>query len=510
MKLLTSIFLFLIPLLTFPQKVKRIDIINADELTFVKTGQQDIKKLKGNVVFKHEGAMMYCDSSYFYGRQNTMEAFGNVKIEAGDSVVLYCDYLKYDGTKKIAYTRHNIRLYHKNSSLFTDSLDYYRTSGLAKYYTFGTIITGDDTLTSNYGYYLTRQRNFFPSGNVIVRNPKFVMHTDSLKFNTPSKTVYFLTYTEIKNDSGAIYCYSGYYNTVTNIAVFGNNTKITNAEKILLGDSIFYDKNKGTGIGYKSFTLTDTVQKTIIKGKYGELKELQNTAFVTDSAVFMQVDDNGDTLFLHSDTIFTMKDTTGKRIMAYYSVRFYKKDLQGKCDSLVYNFSDSVTFMFGLPVIWSDNYQLTAKKIDIESGSEGVKQVNLYDAAFIAEQIDTNKFNQIKGKNIFAFFDNGDIKKVEVRRNSQTVYYPEDDSSIIGLYNAESSDIDIYLDSSQVVKIVFLKNPEGTLYPPEQVPDDKDVLLGFMWIESLRPKDKKDIFINENKSKTEETNNDNG
>lgn len=495
------ILLLLLPVIGFSQKGKRIDIVNADELSFVKMPGREVKKLKGNVVFKHDNAIMKCDSAYFYSQENSMEAFGNVKIEMGDSVTLFCDYLKYDGVKKIAYTRRNIRLYHKNSSLFTDSLDYYRVPGIAKYYTFGTIITGEDTLTSNYGYYLKRSRDFFPSGNVIVHNPDFVMHTDSLRFNTESKTVFFLTNTLIKNDSGSIKCISGNYNTVTNIAIFGHNTVINRNDKIIYGDSIYYDSNKGYGVGYKNFVVVDTAQKMIISGRYGEVREENNTAFVTDSACFMQVDDDGDTLFLHADTLRSVKDTAGKKIYAYYGVKFYKSDIQGKCDSLVYNFTDSTTLMYGSPVIWTDNYQLFAKEIDIHSGNKGIKQVNLFYTAFIAEQLDTSMFNQIKGKNIYAYFGDGEIKKVEVRQNSETVYYPEDDSSIIGLYNANSADIDILLDSGKVAKIVFLRNPDGALYPLNMVPDGKDVLNGFVWLDKYRPEGKEEIFGENEKNK---------
>jgi lipopolysaccharide export system protein LptA len=503
------ILMFLLPIVVFSQEGKRIDIVNADELSFVKTPGREVKVLKGNVIFKHDNAIMKCDSAYFYSLENSMEAFGNVKIEMGDSVRLFCDYLKYDGTKKIAYTRHNIRLYHKNSSLFTDSLDYYRNQGIAKYYTHGTIITDEDTLTSNYGYYMRTSRDFFPSGNVIVHNPNFVMHTDSLRFNTKSKKVFFLTNTTIENDSGAIKCISGNYNTVTNIAIFGRNTMIAQKDKIIYGDSIFYDSNKELGIGYKNFVVIDTAQKIIISGKYGEVHGETNTAFVTDSACFMQVDNDNDTLFLHSDTLRSVQDSAGKKIYAYYNVKFYKSDIQGKCDSMVYDFSDSLTYMYGKPVIWTDNYQLFARQIEILSGYKGIKKVSLYQTAFVAEQLDTSKFNQIKGKNIFAYFNDGEIKKVEVRQNSETVYYPEDDSSIIGLYNANSIDIDIFMDSSKVSKIVFLKNPEGALYPLNMVPDGKDILTGFAWLDIYRPETKEEIFESVETEENTENNNEN-
>ncbi len=488
------IILLLISLQVFSQKTKRIDIINADELTFVKSGTSELKKLKGNVVFKHEDALMYCDSAFFDSRRNTMEAFGNVRIETNDSVQLYCDYLRYDGMNKVANTRGNIRLYHKKSVLLTDSLDYYRKSGVAKYFTYGTIISGEDTLTSNFGYYFSKSRDFYPSGNVIVRNPDFVMFTDSLRFNTKLKKVFFLTRTEIRSDSSLIVCYEGDYDTKADFAVFGNNTYIEQGKNILKGDSLLYDNKNNYGRGYKYFYVEDTASKISVSGKFGIYDGTHDRMLVTDSACFSQADENGDTLYLHADTLKSVKDSVGRILFAYRTVRFYRDDFQGKCDSLVYSFDDSTVVMFGKPVLWFDNFQLTAKQIDIMSDSSGIKQVNLWEAGFIIEHLDSSMYNQIKGKNIFAYFKDGDINRIKVKRNAQTVYYPQDDSTITGLYNAGSVDINIELDSGKVSKIIFLTTPEGTLYPVTQIPDDKSVLPGFVWLEKFRPLRKEDIF----------------
>ncbi len=488
------IIVLLASLQVFPQKTKRIDIINADELTFVKHGTSELKKLKGNVIFKHEDATMYCDSAFFDSRHNTMESFGNVRIETGDSVQLYCDFLRYDGIKKVANTRGNIRLYHQKSLLLTDSLDYYRQSGIAKYFTYGTIISGEDTLTSNFGYYFSRSRDFYPSGNVVVRNPDFTMTTDSLRFNTQSKKVFFLTRTKIQSDSSLIICYEGNYDTQADFAIFGKHTYIEQGRHILKGDSLLYDNKNSYGRGYKYFYVKDTANKIIVSGHLGSYDGINECMWVTDSACFSQIDDNGDTLFLHADTLKSIRDSTGRRLLAYHTVRFYHKEFQGKCDSLVYVFDDSTVIMYKKPVLWLDDFQLTARQIDILSDSTGIKQVNLQESGFIIEHLDSTLYNQIKGKNIFAYFKDGAINRIKVKRNAQTVYYPQDDSTITGLYNATSADINIELDSNRVSQITFLTAPEGTLYPVTQIPDDKSTLPGFVWLEKFRPLRKENIF----------------
>ncbi len=503
------VILFFIPLfaLSFSinaqqKKTKKIEIINADELSFEKTQNKSLQRLIGNVIFEHEGAKMYCDSAYFYGKQNSMEAFGNVKIEMGDSVNMFCDYLKYDGTLKTVYARKNVKLFHKNSKLFTDSLDFYRKSGIAKYYTFGTIITEEDTLTSNYGYYQSRTRNFFPSGNVIVRNPRFIMHTDSLRFNTKRKTVYFLTKTDIKSDSARIICYSGHYNTIDDDALFGKNTFIQSKSKILKGDSLFYNAQKDYGEGYIYFLVIDTTNKMLASGKFGIYNGKANEIMTTDSAIMMIIDSNNDTLFLHSDTIVSKTDTNDNRmIFSYYNVRFYKTDLQGACDSLIYSMSDSTIYMYKKPILWSDNYQLFAKEINILSDRGGIKEVDMIDKGMITEKLDSIKYNQIKGKNIYAYFQNNNISHITVETNAETIYYPlNDKDQYIGMYKASSKNISISMNNNEVSRIVFYKNTNGVLYPIDQLPNDKLMLTGFKWMGKHRPHKKTDIFLKNNYS----------
>ena len=54
--------------------------------------------LTGNVIFFHEGAYMFCDSAYLFQQTNTFEAFSNVRMEQGDTIFVYGDYLHYEAT----------------------------------------------------------------------------------------------------------------------------------------------------------------------------------------------------------------------------------------------------------------------------------------------------------------------------------------------------------------------------------------------------------------------------
>lgn len=62
----------------------------------------------------------------FYEATNSFDAFGHVKMVQGDTLDLVGDMLLYNGLDQLARVRHNVVLTHRESKLYTDSLDYDR------------------------------------------------------------------------------------------------------------------------------------------------------------------------------------------------------------------------------------------------------------------------------------------------------------------------------------------------------------------------------------------------
>ena len=64
------------------------------ESTFFFSGAEG---LIGSVRMKHDSMYMFCDSALIFEKINSVEAFGNVRMEQGDTLFIYGDYLYYDG-----------------------------------------------------------------------------------------------------------------------------------------------------------------------------------------------------------------------------------------------------------------------------------------------------------------------------------------------------------------------------------------------------------------------------
>jgi lipopolysaccharide export system protein LptA len=479
------------------QDNKQIEILNANSMGYNKKSDNNARKLIGNVQFKHENAIMYCDSAYFYSDKNMIDAFSNVSIHQGDTTHLYGEFLKYDGNTKIAQIRKKVRLINKEIILKTEFLDYKITDQIGNYFNGGRILNGEDTLTSEVGYYYGKPKLLYFRKKVVVIVPKqYTIKSDTMKYNTVTKVAYFFGPTDITSKNNYIYCENGWYNRITNISQFNKNAYLTSDKQMLKGDSLYYERNTGIGRAFKNIRLIDSSQNIIVTGNYATYLEKPQKAMVTDSAVLMQFNE-GDTMFVHADTMRTIADSANKEktIRAFFHVKIFKTDIQGKCDSLTYTTEDSTMRLFSKPVLWMDSDQVTSDYIELHMANKKLNTANLFSSSFITMKEDSNKYDQIKGRKMTGFFKDNELYRIDVKGNGQTVYYAKDKDSYIGVNKAESSDMVLYRENKKIKKIVFLTKPDATLYPLNKAPKEEIILKDFKWYKISRPRSKTDIFI---------------
>jgi hypothetical protein len=105
-------------------------------------------------------------------------------------------------------------------------------------------------------------------------------------------------------------------------------------------------------------------------------------------------------------------------------------------------------------------------------------------------EIDTVYYNQVGGKDMIAYFADGQLYRNDVEGNAQTIYYmqEEDNPTVTGLMYIESASISFYLTDGEIDKISYKQNPEYVLYPMNMIPDTQErILQGFVWSDTLRP-----------------------
>jgi lipopolysaccharide export system protein LptA len=481
---------------SYSQETTKILLDKADSWKYSKEIGKDIQRIIGNVVMHHDSAYLYCDSAYLNEVDNSVIAYGNVHIKLSDTLNLYGDSLRYDGNTKVARVNSNVKLIDNETVLTTDTLVYYRTLQIAQYDYWGKIVNDDNILVSKHGYYFTEKKEFFFKHKVILINPEYTMHSDTLMYNTVTKTAYFYGPSDIKSKEDSIWCENGWYDTRLDNARFRERAIIFHNEQTLTGDSMYYERRPGYGQVFNNAVLIDTLKDIILKGNYGEIHRDIGLAFMTQRALAVVVD-RTDSLFMHSDTIKATFDSAQNinNIFFYYKTKFYRRDLQGMCDSMTYHGSDSTITMYEEPVIWSEKNQLTADSITLTIRNGQIDSLVLYTNAFIASEDDTNKYNQVKGRDMVGYIKNNELYKIRVLGNAETIYYVrEEDRTLIGINKAMASDMMIFLEKKEVKTITYIDRPIATLYPEKDISPFDLKLKGFKWIPGRRPLTKSDIF----------------
>ena len=459
----------------------------------------DAQILIGNVAFRHDSVYMYCDSACFYEKTNSLEAFDNVKMVQGDTLFLYGDYLFYDGNTQIAQVRYKVRMENKNTTLLTDSLNYDRIYNLGYYFDGGTLMDEENVLTSEWGEYSPATKISVFNYDVKLVNPKFTLTSDTLRYSTATKIANILGPSDIVSDANHIYSELGFYNTQIGQAELLDRSVLTNEGKRLTGDSLFYDRVKGYGEAFDNVIMTDTVNKNMLTGDYCYYNELTKYAFATKKAVAVDYS-QGDSLFMHADTLqmytyYLNTDSMFRETRAYHKVRMYRTDVQGVCDSLVFSSKDSCLTMYYDPILWNNNQQLLGEKIMIYMNDSTIDWAHIQNQALSVEQLDSTSYNQVTGKEMKAWFQGGEMRKVDVIGSVRLVYYPmESDSTLIGMNVSETSLLNMFLENRKMKKMIMSPKSNGTLYPMLQRPPEKMKLDNFVWFDYIRPLDKEDIF----------------
>lgn len=379
-----------------------------------------------------------------------------------------------------------------NMTLTANEVDYDLQRGLAFYTTGGKIINSTSTLTSRYGYYNTRSKEFFFKKDVVLTSPEYKIEGDTLKQNTVTNITFFLGPTYIRSKRENIYCENGFYNNVKDQAVFSKNARLRNENNTLDADSLFFDRKINFGKAYRNIVIFDRQNSVEIRGEYGELHQYKKQSFVTQKAFAKKIEKN-DSIYLLADTIYSFqRDSALKQkqhVRAYHHAQLLKFDIQAVADSIVYLYDDSCITLFELPVMWSGQNQITADTIQLFINNAKIDSFYLLTNAFLVSRETAKDFNQVKGKMMIGRFEQSKMKYMRVYGNAQSIYYPkeEKDSSYIGVNVIDCSEMEFFFNNNKIERCNFITQPQATMYPIGELKPEELKLKGFKWQQQRRP-----------------------
>lgn len=482
------ILLFLVCILgsaSFVAAQERIELIRANELEGSVINGRNVRILKGDVALRQGTTIVYCDIAYQYFEQNEVEAFDHVRIVQGDSLSISGDKLFYNGTTKLAQIRgKEVILKDKKATLYTQNVDYDMGNKTMHYFNGGRLVDAENTLTSEKGYYYPNQKLFTFKQNVVLKNPQYTMNGDTLIYNSATKIVYFKGPTKIIGKDGTLTAEEGEYNTITKLSDFKGRSRMDYKEYSISADKLSYNQLVGKGTARRGVVIQSFKDSSVVEGELAYYDRPKGYSKVYANALMKNKFGN-DTLYVKADTLISINDsiTGNRKIFAYHNVRIFHKQLRAKCDSLIYNLSDSLLYFFKDPVLWSSGSQVLADTIWIRMKQNKVHRMFLRRNAFVISQDSLQNYNQVKGKNMVAYFDDSTrIERMDVKGNGESIYFAlEGDTSLIGMNKVLCSDMTVKFQQKKVKTIVFYKKPDALFTPPHEIQDPERRLKGFRW-----------------------------
>ena len=281
---------------------------------------------------------------------------------------------------------------------------------------------------------------------------------------------------------------------------------ISDPPQILLADQVDYSKEKGLGIAIGNVVWRDTsADLTIVceHAEYDRKTDYLKASGGRNGRPMLITSIEGDSLFMVSDTLLAIREDSvasdsARQLLAYYDVRIYKSDMQAVADSLAYKSSDSTFYFFPLrqnPIVWSDTSQFTADTVLMVLADGKIDKIFMRNDGFIINSPDELFFNQVKGKNVTAFFEENELRRMAVVGNAESVYYARDEEGgYVGVNKTICSEMLMYFGDNQVEKLKFFTEPKAEMQPMQQADHNALRMPGFFWEKERRPMSLSDLF----------------
>lgn len=505
-----------------------IHLIHADILLGVQPKGADssqLQKLIGHVQLKQGNTLFTCDSALQNITSNTMDAYGDIRIDQGDSIRARSDFLHYDGNTKMASLKRHVSLTDGLMVLTTDTLDYDLSLHVGHYEKGGRLVNKTTVLTSLNGYYYADTKDVYFGQDVLLKDPDYTLKTDSLQYNTLTRIARFVSPTSIHTGKSVIVTSCGYYDTEHQYAHLCSRSSILDSAQTISADTLNFDKTSGIGIAVGNVVWTDTAQKISVLSNYA-VSNQKNGSILATRKPLMILQRNSDTLYIAADTLFSGKLHAGgsgvakadsiphhsaasaglknslassrdslRYLIAYHNVRIFSDSLQGVSDSLYYSDLDSAFHFYIHPVMWTGDNQLSADSIVLKTRNQQASQLILQQKALIVSKTGPDLFNQIQGRVITGKFARNQLDRMQVNGNAESMYYAKDDQQrFVGVNKTTSAAIRLRFVDGRLNQVVFLKDVSGSFIPPTRISSEDAHLSGFQWDLSRRPRSRYELM----------------
>lgn len=454
-------------------------------------GSKEYERLVGDVEMKHQNSLIYCDSAHFFREENKARLFGNVRIiDTKDPVQTTSTYAEYDGNTKLAKLRNNVVFTNQKTTLTTEYLDYDRLGNIAYYFNDGKVVDSVNVLTSERGKYEVNIERITFQNDVVLVNPDYTMKTNDLVYMTIPKTAETKGLTNlISKDGNTLDASNGsFYDTQAKKFRFYEGVVETETSRIKAKE-LFYSELEAYYEGKENVSLLNKERQVEVFGDAGEYWEERKYSLVHGNALVRRYFEK-DTLYMASDSLISQDGEVDsmKYLLAFHKVKLVKTDMSSVADSLVYNYSDSSIQLYKDPVMWNQKSQITADSMVFYIANEELDRVFMKDKVFVITQDTIKNFNQMKGRTMVGYFVDGQMDKIDIDGNGESLYFAlQADTMSQGINKTLSANIRLRFKDGAIQRVTYGIKPEGKFTPFQLIDEENSKLEGFSWRFEERP-----------------------
>lgn len=524
------------------KKVEEVDEENIVRLIKAKSASSrvvdsiELRVVKGDAQFLHNGALIVCDSAVWDLTANRVDAEGNVKIYHEDNT-LSSDKIIYEADSSLAKVRGRlVELIDKSGNrLRTRYLNYNTRDSIAHFFNGGSMRdTSGNHIESLKGYFYAKIDMFKFLEEVEMEGDEILIKSDSLAYWAESERVDFLGKLYGWQEEGFLTSNKGWYLREREIYSFSDNAYLNNDNVEVWADSLLYRHKLSEAQLFTNVQIEDSTQSVILFGDYAEYREepFESLLHTNPSiAHYSFENEKPDTLFFAADTLkyYTLKyssldssflveserrlkesrrdylkemypahqdsslkplpsidtipieDTTTIRFLyANRNGKFYRSDIQGRCDSLRFNSLDSIIRLYLDPVIWHESNQFNADSILILTHDNKLKKADLLSNSFVIAKMDEEHFNHIKAADVVAWFDEGELSRFDSFGGVTRLFFFEEDSIITMMNRMECRVMSAQLEEQEVSVVYSFENIKSDIHPIDSLRADEKRIQGMM------------------------------
>lgn len=445
-------------------------------------------------------------------------------------------YGEYSPTTKDALFRDKVELHSLRDNdtldIFSEQMLYNTNTHIANLDTISTIISKDGTIHTTDGVYNTdtQQANLYRRSLVVAKNGN-TLTGDTLYYDQKAGYGEAIGNIEMVDTTKKVSLYGDlgfYYEIADSARVYGHALAKEYSQKDTLylhGDTIMTFRRiilpestapkRATAPTTLAAAMPSPVVVDSIIGESITGDSIINDSIVDSSLIAETINDevvDNETIEndivennIVSNDIVEIEPINNEQIaiadtihylVAAPNVKFYRIDIQGLCDSMTFVSQDTLLHLDRHPIIWNDTKQIFGNKIILHLNDSTVDWARLPEFGFVAEHIDEEFYNQLTGKEMFATFDNGELRHLDVNGNVQAIMLPqENDSTYNKIANLESSYMAADFRNQTLQRMKLWPETSGTMTPLYLAKKQLFYLPQFRWFEPLRPLKPEDVLI---------------